>query len=383
MTRNKEFWKEMGEDGFVGFLKERGMDEQDIATVRRRNPLVYDAAHESWMDLKAKNPDRRDLGVTGKERFVEYLRENGLADVGPPELAKRDGDAYRAAKKYGWLDVLKRGKRKARNWGKMDREGFVSYMEEEGLGELGPKELARRDPGAYDAAREHGWLDALKRTRRAPRDWEEMGRRGFIDYLQKNGWENLSPTGLSEKDPGAYKAARKHGWLDILKRKTFPRERQAKQFLESNQSANAIASLAFDGYISDVADILALEWPSVFPDAEELARQLPRIVPSVGKHVKPLDFPINNENLELIFSEHVPQRVHMLASDIILNVGVEYFQLQFNRDPAATLEKMHAKTQSYENPRVRNIFCRIHEYYSAVAEFEIPGFGKMKGVRHG
>lgn len=374
-------WSAMGKEGFVKYLQKRNLDKLSRGELQTIDKKAYEAAkNHGWLDVVRTKRDKEEVDWKnlGKAGFEQYLTNKGLAGLSRGELKKRDRHASYAAEKYGWTDILRRAPTEGHYWETMGKKGFIEYLKDRGLFELSPEELQKRDDKAYGAALRHDWLDVLKRQIRKRRDWKNIGREEFLAYLEANGWDTLTPSELARKDSGAYAAARTHGWLDLLKRQIAQRETQAKKFLANNKAASAIASLAVDGYASDVVDILAREWPNAFPVAATLAKQLPRIVPKIGKHLKPLDFPVNEDRLQTIFSKDLPKATRKELAGIVYEIGVQHYQATFNADPRSVLSELERMVNTQQKAEVRSIFKRVHEYYRNAMEFEIPGFGKLR-----
>ncbi|MEM2822257.1 MAG: hypothetical protein QXE64_01550, partial [Candidatus Pacearchaeota archaeon] len=63
--------------------------------------------------------------------------------------------------------------------------------------------------------------------------------------------------------------------------------------------------------------------------------------------------------------------------ELLYRIGRNEYQAEFNKDPAELIKKLNEVVKQQQNPKVKDLFNRILEWYKEIAQFEIPGYGKL------
>ncbi len=156
-------------------------------------------AHAKWMLVDESIRCRKELERVDKRLYQALLKRELLDDVG--------------------LEYLRREKR---DWAAMERDELVEFargfIAAEGIG--GRTELARADPGLYNALGNRGLLDAigLESVNATDRDWTKMSNSELIafamGFIAERGIGRR--TELGKADYGLHKVLEKRKLLDEL-----------------------------------------------------------------------------------------------------------------------------------------------------------------------
>ena len=140
---------------------------------------------------------------TTEECAVIALKYNQRSD-----FRKKDKNAYEAARDHGWLDIICAHMPKPtpqKIWTKEECATIARKYSER-------SKFRKSNQNAYHAAREHGWLDEIcthMPNPVLPQKWtKEVCATIAKKYSKRSEMMRL--------DRNAYNAARKHGWLDEI-----------------------------------------------------------------------------------------------------------------------------------------------------------------------
>ena len=160
------------------------------------------------------------------------------------------------------------------------------------------------------------------------------------------------------------------------------KEKSIQEVIESDPTISTIVALvAINGYIPEVADVLSREWPDRFPPYEKLVRMLPQFIPTVGYALVPLHIPSSGRLLQNLYTTDISAGAKRDIGRLLVRIGIEQYQSEFQKDPDGTLAKLHRQTENAKRVELREIYEQVQSHYRNVFEFNIPGYGTLKERR--
>ena len=116
-----------------------------------------------------------------------------------------------------------------------------------------------------------------------------MSDEDLIEYAKKEKLYGVNPAKIEKSNLPFYQTIRKRGLTDVICVKKKVSIFHIQRFLEENEEARAVASLALvNGYGSETARLLTQEWPDRFPEYEDMLKKLPRLVPTILSSLTPI-----------------------------------------------------------------------------------------------
>jgi hypothetical protein len=342
-----------------------------------------------------------------KKDFIQYGKDHGYYGLNKSEIrgtTKKKGKDigyYYAAIGKGLVDEIftkknknlnYKARRKPRNWKDMSKKDFIQYGKDRGYDKLNPIEIAGttkkkgkdtvyykkgKDQGYYDEARKRGLVDEI--FKRKFRDWVKMSNDEIIQYGIDNKLSELSPTEVQNRDRGYYYIVRDRGLIDKVFKKKRITTKDVLDFINGNESAKTVASLAkLNCYMPETVQLLSDLWPDRFPAYDKLLKQMPKFVPKIGFALGPLSFTSLADAVYEKNNNNMPADVKQDVNRILVRIGIDEYQARFNQDPEGMLAEIQKYERKYGHNGAREIFRSIGNYYESVYEFKIPGYGSLK-----
>lgn len=173
------------------------------------------------------------------------------------------------------------------------------------------------------------------------------------------------------------------GWLKyfgIKKIKPAKTVQDVKQYLEQSPLAQSIVRIvSMNKSYGDVAQIFTELWPDKFPSAETLSGQLPLAIPNIASSISP--FLRYERGLRSVYRRLPMQAMPGKLGDLLYRIGIDVYQVEFNRDPIGTLRRLVEIQTENKNLPAKKMIGRIYNWYEGVYGFEIPGIGKISDKR--
>lgn len=318
---------------------------------------------------------RRKWKSMSNEEMIGYAKKHGLYGILPSRAYARDSgfyDAVRRRRLTHEVFEIRRPSLSKTPWRRRTDGQMIEYAKQNGLLGRSPGEAI--DLGFskfYLAAHARGIADQIFVRRNV--NWQSMSEQELIEFGKKNGLldpENADPV-LREK----YLLALNKRRLGHVLPKKVQRNEEIGKFLCMDEQAMAISRIYELGYSAEAVRFLMGMWPNRFPNYSRLLSELPKIVPKITAALGPLSI---DDMVRKIFEEPVPEEIKVDLSRLLIRIGIDEYQNDFNKNPRRTVRTLQRLTERQENNDVKRIFEQISDFYQGILDFRIPGYGTLE-----
>lgn len=368
-------WDAMSDKELVEFAKENGIHGLNPGTATKKASRFYRIVSERGLGDAIFVRQDRDWESLNDEQLIVFGKEHGLFGKTPTYARKTDPGYYGAVQRRGILsEIFKKSRRGAVDWNSMSNRDLVKFAKQNGLFGLSPHEAQKKYSKFYFTVMCRGMIDIV--FKKKMRSWSKMSDAEVIEYGKEHGLYGIRPTDALEIDSSYYNIILKRGLVNkVFKRQVFTLS-DISDLLEGNTQAKAVASLASKGlYANEVIRILIKMFPDRFPSYQRLVDDLPKMVPKITAALGSISI---DGLIRGIFEDPVPEAIKTDLKGILLRIGIEEYQSDFNKNPRRTVRKLQRLKEKYQNEDVKRIFEQIRDHYQSILSFKIPGYGRLE-----
>ncbi|MFB6199742.1 MAG: hypothetical protein ABEJ83_02595 [Candidatus Nanohaloarchaea archaeon] len=139
------------------------------------------------------------------EEVVEYAENEEYVGMSPSEIYEKDRGFYGVLWERDLLDRV--ADREVMNWSSKSDTEILEYAEENDLAGLSPTELSEREPGLYNHIlneREELLEEIVERELSKTERLDRLSDEELIEYAEERGYIGFSPTEMSREDSTFY-----------------------------------------------------------------------------------------------------------------------------------------------------------------------------------